>query len=184
MSHRTTKWPVHPAKTQISLGICPVWSESSLCAKWVAKLRALGFFKRTAKTLIRLGGYPGWSESSLAHILFLGFVMRHSNPFCQETFLIISQLQFLSLRRYYIQLFKAILYHFHLQRPHKKKDLCIAQLVILQMFMRSHQVGLSVCLILCTNSKDSSETAGMCRLAWAFAICQCDQYPFHMGWLK
>ena len=26
------KWPVHPAKTQISLGICPVWSESSLSA--------------------------------------------------------------------------------------------------------------------------------------------------------
>ena len=26
-----------PAKTQISLGIRPVWSESSLCAQWVAK---------------------------------------------------------------------------------------------------------------------------------------------------
>ena len=28
---------VRPAKTQISLGIHPVWSESSLCAQWVAK---------------------------------------------------------------------------------------------------------------------------------------------------
>ena len=28
---------VRPAKTQISLGISPVWSESSLCAQWVAK---------------------------------------------------------------------------------------------------------------------------------------------------
>ena len=28
---------MRPAKTQISLGICPVWSESSLCAQWVAK---------------------------------------------------------------------------------------------------------------------------------------------------
>ena len=28
---------MRPAKTQISLGIRPVWSESSLCAKWVAK---------------------------------------------------------------------------------------------------------------------------------------------------
>ena len=28
---------VHPAKTQISLGIRPVLSESSLCAQWVAK---------------------------------------------------------------------------------------------------------------------------------------------------
>ena len=40
MSHlmtKLTKWHVHPAKTQISLGICPVWSESSLCAQWIAK---------------------------------------------------------------------------------------------------------------------------------------------------
>ena len=28
---------VCPAKTQISLGIRPVWSESSLCAQWVVK---------------------------------------------------------------------------------------------------------------------------------------------------
>ena len=28
---------VRPAKTQISLGIRLVWSESSLCAQWVAK---------------------------------------------------------------------------------------------------------------------------------------------------
>ena len=42
---QTLKWAttwqnqqsVRPAKTQISLGICPVWSESSLCAQWVAK---------------------------------------------------------------------------------------------------------------------------------------------------
>ena len=38
--HLTTKpakWYVRPAKTQISLGIRPVLSESSLCAQWVAK---------------------------------------------------------------------------------------------------------------------------------------------------
>ena len=34
---KPTKWPVHPVKTQISLGIHPVWSESSLCTQWVAK---------------------------------------------------------------------------------------------------------------------------------------------------
>ena len=33
---KTNKMTVHPAKSQISLGICPVWSESSLCAQWVA----------------------------------------------------------------------------------------------------------------------------------------------------
>ena len=34
---KTNKMSVHPVKTQISLGIRPVWSESSLCAQWVAK---------------------------------------------------------------------------------------------------------------------------------------------------
>ena len=34
---KPTKWRVHPAKTQISLDIRPVWSESSLCAQWVAR---------------------------------------------------------------------------------------------------------------------------------------------------
>ena len=31
------KWPLHSAKTQISLGIHPVWSKSMLCAQRVAK---------------------------------------------------------------------------------------------------------------------------------------------------
>ena len=34
---KTNKMTVRPAKTQISLGIRPVWSESSLSAQWVAK---------------------------------------------------------------------------------------------------------------------------------------------------
>ena len=34
---KTNKMSVRPAKTQISLGIRPAWSESSLCAQWVAK---------------------------------------------------------------------------------------------------------------------------------------------------
>ena len=34
---KPTKWALRPAKIQISLGIRPVWSESSLCAQWVAQ---------------------------------------------------------------------------------------------------------------------------------------------------
>ena len=34
---KTNEMTVRPAKTQISLGIRPVWSESSLYAQWVAK---------------------------------------------------------------------------------------------------------------------------------------------------
>ena len=34
---KPTNWLVHSAKTQFSLAICPVWSESSLCVVRVAK---------------------------------------------------------------------------------------------------------------------------------------------------
>ena len=34
---KSSKICMCPAKTQISLGIRPVWSESSLCAEWVAE---------------------------------------------------------------------------------------------------------------------------------------------------
>ena len=34
---KPTKWPVRPANTQISLGIRPLWSESSLYTQLVAK---------------------------------------------------------------------------------------------------------------------------------------------------
>ena len=55
--------------TQISLGIRPVWSESSLCAQWVAKDPSF----LHANTLIRLGGCPGRSESSLGAHSFCWF---------------------------------------------------------------------------------------------------------------
>ena len=56
---------------QISLGIRPVWSESSLFA-W-RKLGLLGTHWAQAKTLIRLGGCPSWSESSLGAQSFCWF---------------------------------------------------------------------------------------------------------------
>ena len=59
---KINKVTVRPAKTQFSLGIRPVWSESSLCA-W-RKLGSLATHWAQAKTLIRLGGCPGWSVSS------------------------------------------------------------------------------------------------------------------------
>ena len=68
---KTNKMSVHPAKTQISLGIRQVWSESSLSA-W-RKLGSLATHWAQAKTLIRLGGCPGWSESSLGAQSFCWF---------------------------------------------------------------------------------------------------------------
>ena len=71
---KPTKWHVCPAKTQISLGICPVWSEASLSA-W-RKLGSLATY---------WAHYEDWSDwadvqadPSLCwvHNHFVGFVMR------------------------------------------------------------------------------------------------------------
>ena len=58
--------PGHPPSLirVFAVRIHPVWSESLLCAQWVAT--DLAFFMWPAKALIRLGGCPGWSETSLA----------------------------------------------------------------------------------------------------------------------
>ena len=64
VSHCTTnKITVCPAKSRISLGICPVWSESSLCAEWVAK--GPSFLHADSKDSDQTGRMP-----------FVSFVMR------------------------------------------------------------------------------------------------------------
>ena len=37
LTKEPTKWPLRPTKTHISMDIRPDWSDSSLCAHWVAK---------------------------------------------------------------------------------------------------------------------------------------------------
>ena len=67
---KTTKWHVRPAKTQISLGICPVWSESSLCSQWIAK--DLIFLDADSKDSDPTGRMPRLIWSSLdAHVILL-----------------------------------------------------------------------------------------------------------------
>ena len=57
---KTNKITVRPAKTQTSLGILPVWSESSQCAQWVAK--DPGFLHANSEDSDRTGRMP--SEDS------------------------------------------------------------------------------------------------------------------------
>ena len=61
-TYKITCAPVRPDKTQISLGMRPVWSE---CLVLYGSLRTQRFFMRTAKTPIRLHECAGWSESLL-----------------------------------------------------------------------------------------------------------------------
>ena len=65
MSHhmtKSTKWPVHPVKTHISLGTRPVWSLFAVRKK---KVWTFSYLLSALWRLTRLGGCPGWSESSL-----------------------------------------------------------------------------------------------------------------------
>ena len=68
------KWHVRKAKTQIRLGIRPVWSESSLCT-W----RKLGSL---ATNWEHSGDWSDWADAQAdlslrwAHSHFVGFVMR------------------------------------------------------------------------------------------------------------
>ena len=70
---------VLPAKTQISLGIHPVWSESLPCSQWVAKDPRFLHADSEDWSVIILGGCPGWSESWLgAHAILLVLSWRSS----------------------------------------------------------------------------------------------------------
>ena len=80
MSHSMTKpanWPVHPAKTLISLGIYQVWSDSSMCTLRIASDSR--FFMRTAKTdqTRRMPRLIGVFAVHTSH--FVGFVIHRLN---------------------------------------------------------------------------------------------------------
>ena len=75
---KPTKWHVCPAKTQISLGICPVWSESSLSA-W-RKLRSLATHSAHSEDSDQTGRMPRliWVFAErTCH--FVGFLMMFLN---------------------------------------------------------------------------------------------------------
>ena len=69
-------------KAQISLSIRPVWSESSLCAQWVANDPSFLHASSGARCLIH-----SWSNSSATSILLLlpSSFLPLSLPFCLST---------------------------------------------------------------------------------------------------
>ena len=70
---KPTKLHLRPAKTQISLGIRPIWSESSQYAQWVAEVPM--FLNADSEDwsdwASRQGGRPGWFVSSLGAVAIL-----------------------------------------------------------------------------------------------------------------
>ena len=80
-----TKWPVRPAKTQISLGICPIWSESSLSAwrnlgssatHW-AHSHVVGF-------VVRRLSYNYLFNTRISHTSFLYYYIQYNQYNCTK----------------------------------------------------------------------------------------------------
>ena len=98
---KPTKWHVRPAKTQIS----PVWSESSLCAQWVAK--DLSFLHADSED------WSDWVDAQAelclrwAHSHIVGFVMRRliflSSSRWQSVWVYIHLMQILNADISYLQ---------------------------------------------------------------------------------
>ena len=76
--NKTNKMTVHPAKTPISLGICPVWSESSLSA-W-RKLGSLATHLAHSEDSDQTGRMPRLICLRWAHTHFVGFVVSRLIP--------------------------------------------------------------------------------------------------------
>ena len=72
---KTNKMTLRPAKTQINLGIRPVWSESSLCTQWLAKEPS--FLDAESEDSDQTGRMPRliWVFTGRTDH-FVGFVMR------------------------------------------------------------------------------------------------------------
>ena len=65
---------MRPAKTQISLGIRPVWSESTLCTQWVAK--DLNFLHADSEDWSDTADVQADQSLRWAQGHFVGFFMR------------------------------------------------------------------------------------------------------------
>ena len=87
---KPTKWHVRPAKTQISLGIHPVWSVFAVCMKKHWALNCM-YLLSAQWRLIRLGGCPGWPESMLGACHFVVNSIKVMRRLCLWNLLVFYQ---------------------------------------------------------------------------------------------
>ena len=188
LSHLTTKptkWHVHPVKTQISMGIRPVWSESSLSA-W----RKLG-------SLATLGAHSedsdqtGWM-SRLIWVFagrtchFVGFVMRRLiylfwkkevndwkykkwqvvlNIFLAFFFFFLTYLVYSDRNQWY-PLYPLFCYRY--EPPHDKTNKVTMRPAWSESSLSAHWVAKDPSCVH-ADSEDSDQTGRMPRLIWVFA---------------
>ena len=151
---------VRPAKTQVSLGIRPVWSESSLSA-W-RKLGSLATHWAHSEDSDQTGGMPRliW--------VFAGRVLILLVFSCHGSFLILSRLLLLAC--------DSLLYNLSSIMTKPTKWLC-AQRRLRSAWHPPSLIRVLVCTycvakdssFLHADSKDSDQTRRMPRLIWVFA---------------
>ena len=115
LTTKATKRHVRPAKTQISLGIHPVWSESSLSA-W-GKLGSLATHWAHSEDSGQTGRMPRliWVFAGRT-CYFVGFVMRRHKCFCRVHCIRLGT-YLLQFRNRQFQAYHPCLHHNHHSRP-------------------------------------------------------------------
>ena len=155
---------MRPAKTQISLGIRPVWSESSLCNQWVAK--GPSFLHADSED----SGCPGWSESSLGpHAILL--VLSWGGSYA-HSILCVSDV-------FCVSAFKTTCLAFTIEPRHDKTNKMSVRPAKTQISLGirpawskpslSARRKLGSLANHWAHSKDSDQTGRMLRLIWVFA---------------
>ena len=186
---KPTKWPVHPAKTRISLGIRPVWLESSL-STW----RNIGSLpiEHTVKTPPRLIFSLHW-----AHRLICWFCHAQAHVQCNACVVEIELYYCCDIvNKYYMSPVKRICVFEHsvitnfncacpaLQRGQGSGFLsegsswltaCMSEQ---RRFWRDWADAQARLNLRC--SEGSGKTVRMRRLAWTFAARICDKYQIHL----
>ena len=183
---KTNKVTVRPAKTQISLGIRPVWSETSLCAQWVAKDQS--FLHADSEDSDQTGRMPRliWVFAGRTLILLV-LSFRGLNIICTQKHGIM-----------HVAVYCIFSVHSHSKKQNKvfiravSNEFVSSSIPSWQILTAHAQPfrgarDLAFCLkvpldslLVWASSEGSCETARMRRLAWTFAARIGDKYQIRL----
>ena len=176
---KTNKMTVHPAKTQISLGIRPVWSEPSLCTHWVAKDPLL--LQADSKDSDQTGQMPRLIWVFTGRTVSLLVLSRDGSYISTSQYFIEAILKF-HFSEYVVETFdKNSSLKTNNEPPHDKTNKwpVHTQRRLRSAWASAQSDQSSLCTwwvakdprFLHTGGEDSAETGRMHRLIWVFAGC-------------
>ena len=181
-----TKWlcaQLRSAKTQISLSIRPVWSESSLCAQWVAKGPKLSSCGQRG---LRSDWADAQADLSLrwAHMPFCWFC--HETAQCYFPYFL-NRLQLKKLDQFVLETKQNPVIIWAPSSEFVSSSIPSWQILTAhaQPFRGARDLAFCVkipldSLLVWASSEGSGETARMRRLAWTFAARIGDKYQIRL----